>query len=253
MNRDENWTSNRQSEEWQQLFKTRNGRFATTDWSMVRRARVCGEPLGSWIGLYWFPLYAWARQRGWSAEDAADQVQDFMEKVCSQGLLEKADPTRGKLRSLLLKSFSNQLASTVRSQQSAKRGGHSPHVSVDWASAENHYLEQHSHMLDPEKVYARAWAMSVIDEALEMLLDHYTRTARKPLFEALLPALEAPLTEEYFTECCQGLSMTYAALRQAAVRFRQRYRQNLLGIAAQRLGIHCEVRLHEELRNMLTV
>lgn len=239
--------------EWQGPLKAKNRRFATTDWSMVRRAQVGGEPLDSWIGLYWFPLYAWARQRGWNAEDAADQVQDFMEKVCSQGLLDKADPTRGKLRSLLLKSFSNQLASAVRSQQSAKRGGKTPHISIDWVSAENHYLEQHSHLTDPEKVYMRAWAMSVIDEALEMLLDHYTRTARQPLFEALLPALEAPLTEEYFTESCQGLSMTYAALRQAAVRFRQRYRQNLLGIAAQRLGIHCEVRLHEELRNMLTV
>jgi hypothetical protein len=40
-------------------------------------------------------------------------------------------------------------------------------------------------------------------------------------------------------------------MRQAAARFRQRYRRCLLDVAAVRLGITCEARLLEELRELL--
>jgi hypothetical protein len=45
--------------------------------------------------------------------------------------------------------------------------------------------------------------------------------------------------------------MTAAAMRQAAVSFRQRYRHCLMDVAAKRLGITCEARLHQELRDLL--
>ena len=92
-----------------------SGLFARTRWSLVRRA-AAGDAgargaLGEWLGVYWYPLYAWARRRGLSPEDASDGVQSFLEKMCAQQLLARADITRGKLRSWLLKSFSNHLAS----------------------------------------------------------------------------------------------------------------------------------------------
>jgi len=45
--------------------------------------------------------------------------------------------------------------------------------------------------------------------------------------------------------------MSAAALRQAAVRFRQRYRRILMDLASERLGITDEARLEAELRELL--
>ena len=225
--------------------------FTPTRWSLVRRASVCGEALGSWIGLYWYPLYAWARHRGWKPEDAADEVQDFLQKICRFSLLEKADPSRGRLRSWLLKSFSNHLVSAHSREHRQKRGGSVPHVSIDWQNAETAYLADHHHATDSDTVYARAWAMTTMEEALEQLSAHYAKTNRQTLFHALLPTLEAPFSEAAYAGACAELGMTSLAMRQAAVRFRQRYRHCLLDVAAKRLGITCEARLHQELRDLL--
>jgi RNA polymerase sigma-70 factor (ECF subfamily) len=196
-------------------------------------------------------LYAWARHRGWLPEDAADEVQVFVEKVSRLQLLGRADPARGRLRSWLLKSFSNHLADTHRRNLRAKRGGGVTHVRIDWQTAELTYQDGHRQMVDSDRVFAHAWALTVIEEALELLAAHYRKTNREDLFHALLPSLEAPFPEKDYAEAAAYLGMTRPAMRQAAVRFRQRYRRCLLDVAATRLNITCEARLHEELRDLL--
>lgn len=225
--------------------------FPQTRWSLVRRATEGGLPLETWIGLYWYPLYAWARHRGWQAEDAADEVQIFVEKISRLQLLGRADPNRGKLRSWLLKSFSNHLADAHRRIHRSKRGGSVVHVQIDWESAELAYQSDSRHVVHSEQVFARAWALTVIEEALEALASHYLKNGRESLFMTLLPSLEAPFPEKEYKETALRLGMTGPAMRQAATRFRQRYRRCLLDVAAQRLGITCEARLHEELRDLL--
>ena len=60
------------------LARAKNaGLFPRTRWSLVRRAAIVHTALGDWLGSYWYPLYAWARKRGASPEDAADGVQGF--------------------------------------------------------------------------------------------------------------------------------------------------------------------------------
>lgn len=225
--------------------------FPPTRWSLVKRATDGGQPLEKWIGLYWFPLYAWARRRGWLPEDAADEVQIFVEKVSRFQLLDRASPARGRLRSWLLRSFSNHLANVQRRNQCLKRGGGAHHVVIDWQNAEVAYQAEHSHITDSDKVFARAWALTVIEEAMEALAAHYTASGRERLFQILLPTLEAPVQERPHADAAAELGMTPQAMRQAATRFRQRYRRILIDVAARRLGITCEARLHEELREML--
>jgi RNA polymerase sigma-70 factor (ECF subfamily) len=178
-------------------------------------------------------------------------VQEFLQKICRFRLLEQADPSRGRLRSWLLKSFSNHLVSAHKREHRLKRGGGVAHVSIDWQSAETAYLADHSHSSDSDRVYVRAWAMTTMEEALEQLSAHYAKTNRQQLFHALLPALEAPFAETQYAGVCADLGMTAAAMRQAAVRFRQRYRHCLLDVAAKRLGITCEARLYQELHDLL--
>jgi len=66
--------------------------FDKTRWSMVlgavqSRAPCAQKALAELCGLYWRPLYAFARRRGHSPEDAQDLVQGFFEHLIgSRGL-----------------------------------------------------------------------------------------------------------------------------------------------------------------------
>lgn len=230
-----------------------SGAFAPTRWSLVRRAVLQPAALGEWLGLYWYPLYVWARKRGASEADAADGVQGFLEKLCGRSLLAQADENRGRLRSWLLTAFGNHLANAAERAQRQKRGGGTEHVSIDWGTVEATY-QVHLGMApgaSPEAQYARAWALTLMEEALLAVEAHYAKTGRAEWFAALAPALDGPLEEETFGEVAGRLGTNAVALRQAVQRLRQRYRRSLLEIAAERLGVKGDARVGAEIRAML--
>jgi DNA-directed RNA polymerase specialized sigma24 family protein len=232
--------------------KKESASLPITRWSLVQRAaRGTAADLDEWAGACWYPLYVWARQKELSTEDAADAVQDFLGKICTRNLLEQVDPARGRLRSWLLAGFTNHLSSLRSQSLRLKRGGGFRHLSVDRDGLEKFYQTDMSTVADAECAYSRAWALTLMDEALARLEAHYESGGRGELFGALLPALEAPLAETTYREAGARLGLSEAALRQAAVRFRQRYRRLLLDVAGERLGITCESRLAEELREWL--
>ena len=69
-----------------------DGQFDKTRWSLVLGAvqsttSYAQKALAELCGLYWRPLYAFARRRGHSPEDAQDLVQGFFEHLIgSRGL-----------------------------------------------------------------------------------------------------------------------------------------------------------------------
>jgi DNA-directed RNA polymerase specialized sigma24 family protein len=227
------------------------GILGTTRWSLVRRATSSGAALNEWAETCWYPLYAWARHKRWSPEDAADAVQDFLGKICTRGLLSQADPSRGRFRSWLLTGFSNHLSSQHARSSCLKRGGTADHVSVDHLELENLYQLEMSTLAEPEQVYTRAWALSLMDEALSRLADHFKAGGREELFQLLLPVLENSQVDSTYEELAAKSGMSGVALRQAVCRFRQRYRLLLLDVAGERLGITSKARLQEELRELL--
>ena len=67
--------------------------FATTHWSLVEAARTdkashpqAREALEALCRTYWYPLYAYARRRGLSAEDAQDVTQGFFAKMLEKSM-----------------------------------------------------------------------------------------------------------------------------------------------------------------------
>ena len=201
---------------------------------------------------YWYPLYAWARRRGMTEEDAADSVQGFMEKACATNLIAAAREERGRLRSWLLKCLTRYVSEARDRKLAQKRGGGTVGLIIEWQRPETIYLAEPSLTESPEVLYSRAWAVSLMEEALLQLTAHYEKDGRGALCQALLPALESPLRDSTFAEEAVGLRMTAGALRSAAARMRQRYRKILLELATARLGITCEAALAEELRALLT-
>ena len=225
--------------------------LATTRWSLVRRAATSNAALEEWVCSCWYPLYAWARHRNHSPEDAADAVQDFLGKICSEKLLSKLEPARGKFRSWLLTGFSNHISSANRKSSCQKRGGGIVHHHIDLQDLERIYHHDMGGFSDPAQAYTRAWAITLMDEALLRLETYFKSRDQSHLFQALLSTLESSSSEISSAETAAKLGMSGPALRQATLRFRQRYRRLLLDVAGERLGIHNEARLREELSELL--
>jgi len=83
------------------------GAFATTDWSAVLQAGQSPSPqvavaLEKLCRSYWYPLYLYARRRGYAPHDAEDQTQEFFALLLERNWFAQARPEKGRFRSYLL-------------------------------------------------------------------------------------------------------------------------------------------------------
>src|SRR5215469_7722795 len=96
-----------------------DGQFDRTRWSLVSgavqsRAPCAQKALAEFCGLYWRPLYAFARRRGRSPEHTQDLVRGFFEHLIgSPGLATVERPT-GRFRSFLVASFQSFITAENR-------------------------------------------------------------------------------------------------------------------------------------------
>ena len=88
-------------------------KFQPTQWTLVRRAGFNSaqsqDALEKLCRAYWYPLYAYVRRQGHSAEDAQDLTQEFFAHLLAKRLLQRANRGRGKFRSFLLTSLNHFL------------------------------------------------------------------------------------------------------------------------------------------------
>lgn len=214
------------------------GVFATTRWSVVLRAGQDGEGDESQRSLellcqsYWYPVYAFVRRFGKSPHDAQDLTQGFFADILEKRFLAKADPARGRFRSFLLAAVRNYLGNEWQKETAAKRGGTTPPISLDAALAEQRFAIEPVTTDDPESIYERAWAVSVIELALDRIAREQAETGKAVEFEKLRPFL-AGEHETSYADLSRELATTEGALRVAVHRLRQRYRELLRATIAE--------------------
>ena len=121
------------------------GRFPTTRLSLVLAAggpdRQAQDALATLCRIYWYPLYAYVRRHGYSADDAQDLIQGFIARLLQKKALRDFQPERGRFRSFLLASLKHFLANERASAHALKRGGGVSPVCLDLAmdSGEHRY------------------------------------------------------------------------------------------------------------------
>ena len=80
------------------------------------------DALATLCELYWYPLYAYLRRRGHSAEDAQDLTQGFFARLLEKHALQVVDPARGRFRSFLLASLDHYVSNERDRDRAQKRG-----------------------------------------------------------------------------------------------------------------------------------
>ena len=213
--------------------------FVTTRWSLVRAAHqgspdVARAALETLCCQYWFPLYAYARRRGATPEEAEDDTQGFFADLLARGDWARADPQRGRFRAYLLGAFQHYLSHRLAHDRALKRGGGRATLSLDAGDAEQRYTSEPAAVTaTPERLFARRWALELLDHVREQLRREYTQLGQERLFAALQPALTGEPSEESLTVLAGQLGMTVGALKVARHRLRQRFGRTLRDEVAQ--------------------
>jgi RNA polymerase sigma factor (sigma-70 family) len=202
-------------------------RFSTTNWSLILRANashsgVRRAALAELCQAYWYPLYSFARRRGSGHDDASDLTQAFFVHLIEKHALSDVAPTHGRFRSFLLASFKH-FQSDVRDRLHAlKRGGDRIEVPWDTAVLETRYRAAASSSDDPEKLFDRQWALTLIERARARLRAEYASDAKTRDFEVLLPFLTQH-GEKGSQELAAALGTTEGAARVVLHRFKRRF------------------------------
>jgi RNA polymerase sigma-70 factor (ECF subfamily) len=167
-------------------------------------------------------------RRGYSPEDAEDLTQDFFVRILRGDWLQKADPARGRFRSLLLKSLQNFLNDAVDRRNSRKRGGDISFISWDSWLAEDpsnfNFPGEALRSWPAERVFDAGWAATMVQRALRRLCEECERKGRRRVFEALSPYVSAERDHVSYATQAAKLRVSKTLVKKLAYRMRQRYR-----------------------------
>jgi RNA polymerase sigma factor (sigma-70 family) len=222
--------------------KRRMSPFPTTQWSLIVRAASDDQSerdtaLAEICTLYWPPVYAFIRSRGHSPHDAEDLTQGLFAELIERQDFARADSKHGKLRSYLLTSATNHLASERRKQRRIKRGGTDALLSIDARTAEMRCLiPEPVDELSPDRVFERQWAITVMERVVCSLEERYVQKGQGEIFNALKPFINLTEIPAPQGDVAEQLGMTGQALRVALYRLRQRYAGLLRETVSETLG-----------------
>jgi RNA polymerase sigma-70 factor (ECF subfamily) len=200
---------------------------------------------------YWYPLYAFARRRGSSHEDAADLTQAFFVHLIDKHALRGLDPALVKFRPYLLASFKNFECDMRDRTTALKRGGDRVRVTFDPAVLERRYTAVACSDEDPEQLYARQWALTLLERARERLRLAYVSANKTREFDALGPHLVSSAGANAGRDVAQALGVSEGAARVALHRLRRRFAAELRAEVARTVDGPDQV--EAELRFLLTV
>lgn len=232
------------------------GCFPPTHWSVVvaagrsdtTRAHAALEKL---CRAYWFPLYAYARRRGYSVEDAQDLTQEFFARVLEHQWLARADQAKGRFRTFLLTAMERFLANEWDKVRARKRGGGQKNVPIQLDTAETRYGVEPIDTRTPEQAFEYRWALALLDEVVGQLEAEFHARGEADLFATLKPCLVGDRSSQPYAELAAKLGIEEGAVKVTVHRLRQRYRELLRAEIANTVDSPGEV--DAEMRHLFNV
>jgi len=229
--------------------------FATTHWTVVLAAGRGSSPeaevaLEELCRTYWFPLYVYVRRRTSTREDAEDLTQAFFARLLEKNYLEKLTSQKGKFRAFLLAALKHFLVNEWNRANRQKRGGGVAPLSLDWQDADARYQIEPADNLSPDKLYDRAWAVTLLERVLARLRDENAAEDKARCFEQLKAFLMVGTDAIPYAEASAKLNLSEGAVRVAVHRLRRRYRELLRDEISQTLSDAAEIA--EEMRTLFS-
>jgi RNA polymerase sigma-70 factor (ECF subfamily) len=231
------------------------GVFATTHWSVVlaagdERSTRRTEALEELCRSYWYPLYAFARRRGYNEHEAKDLTQGFFARLLARNDVAMADSNRGRFRTFLLAAMQHFLANEWDKSQRLKRGGGTVVVSLDDADAEERFQLEPAVDAPGDALFDRGWAEAVMEAALARFRTELAEGGDAARFEVLQPFLLGGDGTESYAGAAARLGISETGIRSIVHRFRRRLRELIRAQIAQTVAHPDDV--DHELRHLFS-
>lgn len=198
---------------------------------------------------YWYPLYAFVRRSGRTAEDAQDLTQAFFARLFEKEFLLGVAPEKGRFRAFMLMALKRFMANEWHKARAVKRGGGILHLSFDAGEAEQRYAAEPVDNLSPEMLYDRRWAFTLLDRAMAHLREEFEATGRGAAFEQMKEFLTGA-DESSYAELAVRVGSSEGAVRVAVHRLRRRFREVFREELAETVTPE---KLDEELRHLRVI
>lgn len=230
--------------------------FATTHWSVVlaagdRAGTRSAAALQTLCQTYWYPLYAYVRQKGYASQDAEDLTQSFFMHLLDNDRLGHLTRDKGKFRSFLLTALNHFLVDQWKRASAQKRGGGQTILRLDMQEAETRYSQEPVDTTTPEKLFAQNWAVTLLNTVFAQLQQEQKDQGKGEQFEQLRFCLTGRRSAVPYAELAEHMKTSQAALKVLVHRLRQRYRELLRQEVAHTVSGPDEV--EEELQYLFQV
>jgi len=174
--------------------------FPQTDWARLAVLRDGleedkREVLGELYTRYRDPIMGFLRGKGHAADRAEDLVQDFFLYSIEHHLFEKADQERGRFRNLVLSALNHFTANAERAEHAQVRHPHGGLVAEADLAGESGEGQLGADPDNPERLFLRAWAETLIRRVLTALSVEYAAPGRLVHFEIFSRLLTAPILD----------------------------------------------------------
>ena len=220
--------------------------FATTHWSTVLAAGDSASPgaqeaLEKLCRTYWYPLYAFVRLKGYPPEDAKDLTQAFFERFLEKHYVKEVVRDKGRFRTFLLTILQRFLCDQFDHSTAAKRGGGVSVIPLDTVGAEAQLDRSAASCQNPESMFERAWADTVVHNSVERLGEEYAAEGKASVFGELSQYLSRPADRAAYTATAERLGISADAVAMAVMRLRRRYRTLVRAEVANTVATPAEV------------
>ncbi len=206
------------------------GLFPATQWTHIRKAGR-GDTAGliamdEVCRVYWYPTFATARSKhGMDHHQAEDITQGFWAWLLEHGHVGRAVPERGKFRSFLMTCFDHFVLHEWRKRVARKRGGQSPHISIQSDDWNERFEREMGCSTSPAEHLERVWEDAALEAAFHEVEIEWQRRKRGPLFAALKEHLANGAKHGALREIAEVHELSENNLRQCIFRLRGELKQ----------------------------
>lgn len=195
--------------------------FETTRWSLVLAAgsdeAQARDALDQLCRIYRPAVLAWLRGRGHDRSDAEDLTQGFFARFIEKRLHESAMPERGRFRTYLRTALHNFVVNAIEYEQAARRHGVAA-AGVDPESLSGSELDA------PDRAFERAWALALVQRAMQRLRKETEASGKSALFARLQECLVESPEDDAYARIAAEFNTRPNTIAVAAHRLRQRLR-----------------------------
>ncbi|UCD49458.1 MAG: sigma-70 family RNA polymerase sigma factor [Phycisphaerales bacterium] len=187
--------------------------FMTTHWSMIEKAADAENDrdqllIDLLIERYWKPVYCYLRRKGCGNEEAKDITQGFFhEVVLGRHLIEKADPDKGRFRSLLLNALNFYLIDVYHKESAKRRIPKSKLKSMDdleWAN-----VAETVTTLTPEDAFTYSWVSTLLEHVIDEVDRYCDRTGKSVHWKVFYERTLSPIMENTAAPGLESVCKTY--------------------------------------------